>query len=425
MKIVFVSLRGSTAKIAELIKQGIESMGIGVELLHPSETTYKDVINQEVIVLGSPACGNETLDPFDMRPLVNALEGNIKGKKVALFGSYGWGGGKFMRDWEEVIKSYGGELIANGLAINGAPRNGDATCIEFGKLIGSHVGASSTYTPPKVNEIPKGTGSVNDFRISRIVPFLSADKPSGWDGFKSLGVFKKVQESKNVTSFYLKSTDGTKLPKVIAGQNIAIKFKNRQGVESEVRQYTLSMNPKEDYYRISVKSEEYGKVSKALCSEINEGDTIEATSPMGDFNIVNGDSPIVLFAGGIGVTPMLSMAYELSNSYRPVNLIYSVTDSTTHSFKEEIKSLEEGSNNLEVTTVYTRPIIGDVGGRDYTFSRRIKREWMEENLPSNGQFYICGPTNFMQFIYDNLVDMGIDKSNIYYEMFDTTQDITK
>ncbi|MEF9952781.1 MAG: flavodoxin domain-containing protein [Clostridium sp.] len=421
MKIVFVSLRGSTAKMAELIKQGIQSEGVSASLAHPSDVTYSEVLNQEVIVLGCPACGNETLDPFDMRPLVNALEGNIQGKKVALFGSYGWGGGKFMRDWEETIKSYGGVLIADGLAMVGAPSSSDTSCIELGKLIARN--ASSTGSVESIsNKVESNLSDGINYlqRKERVVSLFSTDV---WSGFKSLGVFKKVQESEKVTSFYLKSTDGKSLPKAKPGQNIAIKFKDKGGVESEVRQYTLSMNVNEDFYRISVKSEEHGKVSRAICRDINEGDLIEATAPMGDFLLKAGSEPIVLIAGGIGVTPMLSMAYSLKNDPRKVDFIYSVTDSTHHSFKEEIKAIEEESNNINVTTVYTRPIIGDVGGRDYTFSRRVKIEWMGDNLPRNAQFYLCGPVNFMRFIYKSLLDIGVSEDQINYELFDLTQSL--
>lgn len=72
-----------------------------------------------------------------MEPFVNSLEGNIQGKKVALFGSYGWGDGEWMRNWEERMEAYGANLISEGLIINERPESEEdkEKCINFGKLI--------------------------------------------------------------------------------------------------------------------------------------------------------------------------------------------------------------------------------------------------------------------------------------------------
>lgn len=135
MKIIYWSQTGNTEKIAELIKQGIEIEGKKAELVEVSAASVNDIKDEEVIIIGCPACGVETLDETEMEPFISSLEGNIEGKKVALFGSYGWGTGEWMETWEERMKTYGGELISNGLIINEQPEDDDNECIEFGKLI--------------------------------------------------------------------------------------------------------------------------------------------------------------------------------------------------------------------------------------------------------------------------------------------------
>lgn len=135
MKIIYWSQTGNTEKIAELIKQGIEIEGKKAELAEVSSVSVNDIKDEEVIIIGCPACGVETLDETEMEPFISSLEGNIEGKKIALFGSYGWGTGEWMETWEERMKTYGGELISNGLIINETPEDDDNECIEFGKLI--------------------------------------------------------------------------------------------------------------------------------------------------------------------------------------------------------------------------------------------------------------------------------------------------
>lgn len=135
MKIIYWSQTGNTEKIAELIKQGIEIEGKKAELAEVSSVSVNDIKDEEVIIIGCPSCGVETLDETEMEPFISSLEGKIEGKKIALFGSYGWGNGEWMEAWEERMKSYGGKLISNGLIINEAPEDDDNECIEFGKLI--------------------------------------------------------------------------------------------------------------------------------------------------------------------------------------------------------------------------------------------------------------------------------------------------
>lgn len=162
---------------------------------------------------------------------------------------------------------------------------------------------------------------------------------SKWRGFKEAEVFKIVEEDKNVKSFYLKLADGTKLPDFIPGQFIAVKVKNEDGTYTKTRQYTLSKDYNNEYYRISVKREEEGHLSKILCDNIKEDNKIEITPPMGKFVLKQGKNPLVLIGGGIGITPMITMAYASKDEDREVHFIYSTPNSDNHSFADEINNI--------------------------------------------------------------------------------------
>lgn len=135
MRIIYWSQTGNTEKIAELIKKGIELEGKSAKLVKVSDITVEYIKNEEIIIIGCPACGVETLDETEMEPFINSLQGEIDGKKVALFGSYGWGTGEWMEAWQERMHSYGGVLISDGLIVNEEEIDNNSEIIEFGKLI--------------------------------------------------------------------------------------------------------------------------------------------------------------------------------------------------------------------------------------------------------------------------------------------------
>jgi flavodoxin I len=136
MKIIYFSQTGNTEKMANLILEGIESEGKKAELLEVSSVSIDDVTNEEIIILGCSAYGSEELEESEMEPFVKALEGKIQGKKVALFGSWGWGNGEWMTEWEKRMESHGAILISEGLTVQESPGGEDEDrCISFGKLI--------------------------------------------------------------------------------------------------------------------------------------------------------------------------------------------------------------------------------------------------------------------------------------------------
>jgi flavodoxin short chain len=136
ISIIYWTGTGNTEKMAHFINEGLKSKGVNPKLLNISQASISDIENADLVVLGSPSMGAEVIEEDEMEPFMEEIKMIISGKKVALFGSYGWGDGKWMRNWEERMKGYGAALIGEGLIVNDAPKGEDAQrCIEFGRAL--------------------------------------------------------------------------------------------------------------------------------------------------------------------------------------------------------------------------------------------------------------------------------------------------
>lgn len=135
MKIVYWSGTGNTEKMAELIKKGIVDSGKDAELIPVSDINVEDLLKEDIMVLGCSAMGDEILEESEFEPFIDEISTKVSGKKVALFGSYGWGDGQWMRDFEERMIGYGCTIIDNPLIIQNEPDNNEEDCINLGKKI--------------------------------------------------------------------------------------------------------------------------------------------------------------------------------------------------------------------------------------------------------------------------------------------------
>lgn len=117
--IVYWSGTGNTENMANGIYDGMKAAGIDAVIRRVDEVSVKDTIDYSKIALGCPAMGNEILEEFEFEPFYKQLEPFLKGKSIALFGSFGWGDGEWMRDWIKRIQKTGAFLYNDdGLAIN-------------------------------------------------------------------------------------------------------------------------------------------------------------------------------------------------------------------------------------------------------------------------------------------------------------------
>ena len=108
--IVYASTTGNTEAMAQAIEKGAKSSGAAVIMKKADDASAADILKADVIILGSPAMGAEVLED-SMESFFASIEGSLSGKKVALFGSYDWGDGQWMRDWAARVKSAGGTMV--------------------------------------------------------------------------------------------------------------------------------------------------------------------------------------------------------------------------------------------------------------------------------------------------------------------------
>ncbi|MDO5516080.1 MAG: flavodoxin [Clostridium sp.] len=133
MKIVYWSGTGNTESMAELIGKGIKEGGKDVEILRVDEVNIDELLKDDVLTLGCPAMGDEVLEEGEFEPFIESICDKVSGKKVNLFGSYGWGDGQWMRDWEERMKNCGCTITEEPLIFQGEAD--EEECIKFGKKI--------------------------------------------------------------------------------------------------------------------------------------------------------------------------------------------------------------------------------------------------------------------------------------------------
>lgn len=132
--VIFWSQTGNTEQMANAIAEGIREGGMECDLLNVADTNANDASAYAKIALGCPAMGAEVLEETEFDPFFTELESKISGRKVALFGSYGWGDGQWMRDWVERAQGDGAQVLnGEGLICNEAPdEDVQAACRKLG-----------------------------------------------------------------------------------------------------------------------------------------------------------------------------------------------------------------------------------------------------------------------------------------------------
>lgn len=131
--IVYWSGTGNTEEMATAVAEGVKQGGSEAFLLGPNEFTTDEISQYDGFAFGCSAQGAEVLEESEFEPMWQSVRDDLKGKKIALFGSYGWGGGEFMDIWKEDCSSLGLEIL-NSVVCQESPDD-DATseCIALGK----------------------------------------------------------------------------------------------------------------------------------------------------------------------------------------------------------------------------------------------------------------------------------------------------
>ena len=134
ISVVYWSQTGNTQAMAEAVGAGITKAGKEADVVEVSGASMEDLKAAKVFALGCPAMGAEVLEEMEMEPFVEEVEGFAQGKTIALFGSYGWGDGQWMRDWAQRADSAGANVYQDeGLILHLTPdEEGLEQCRTFG-----------------------------------------------------------------------------------------------------------------------------------------------------------------------------------------------------------------------------------------------------------------------------------------------------
>jgi ferredoxin-NADP reductase len=253
------------------------------------------------------------------------------------------------------------------------------------------------------------------------------EKAPAWPGFRQMRVAQIHKESDSVTSFVLAPIDGTALPLFDAGQFVVLRLLVDPDKPPILRSYSLSDLPVTDHFRISVKSEPNGVGSSFLGNHVREDALLDMSAPRGSFTLHPGDNPVVLLSAGVGATPMISMLHALAaeKSEREIWWIYGARNSVDHPFAGESRSLLQQLTRGRSYIVYSRPAATDQLGLDYDAAGHIDRALLEEiGVSRDSDFYLCGPSTFLENMRDGLRTWGVLAGNVRTEIFGALEGIT-
>ena len=134
--VVYWSGTGNTQMMAEQIAKGAQEAGAAVTLFTASEFSSEKMDEFDAVAFGCPSMGDEELEDTEFEPLFTDCEPKLKGRKIALFGSYGWGDGEWMRTWEEKCRKDGAELVCDSVICSEEPGDDEKeACRKLGKSL--------------------------------------------------------------------------------------------------------------------------------------------------------------------------------------------------------------------------------------------------------------------------------------------------
>ena len=251
-----------------------------------------------------------------------------------------------------------------------------------------------------------------------------------WEGWRPFRVAAVIDEARDVKSFYFTPVDGQPLSPFLPGQYLTFQLPVARGDAPLVRCYSLSDRPRQDYYRVTVKriarpadhpALPPGRGSSFFTSESAWVTCWTCARPAGTFFIDPlGTEPIALIGAGIGITPLVSMLEAIvhAGSGRDVYALLGFRHGEEHTFKAQLERYAATNRKIHLHVSYSAPRREDVLFKDFSHDGRLTIERIREVLPSNNlQFYICGPSGFMQSLVPALWDWGVPESHVHYEAF--------
>jgi ferredoxin-NADP reductase len=256
-----------------------------------------------------------------------------------------------------------------------------------------------------------------------------------WSGYRKFEVAEKQEEGGGICSFYLRPHDHKSIPGFRPGQFLTFRLRPDPQEAPVVRCYSLSDAPGRDTYRVTIKrippppkepDAPPGLVSGFFHDRIETGSIVDVKAPAGGFSLdVSERSPIVLLAGGVGITPLLSMLNAVLDRgfNREVHLFYGVRNLDEaimgEHFEETVRQ-HAGRFHMHLCLSSATPdTLPDSTASDIVFhAGYLDVNRLKQVLPSNNfDFYICGPPPMMTGLTGGLDEWGVPSSNIHFEAF--------
>jgi ferredoxin-NADP reductase len=244
--------------------------------------------------------------------------------------------------------------------------------------------------------------------------------PAAWTGFRPLRVLEKKRESDSVTSLVLGPTDGRHLKPGLPGQFIVLRLRPAPDTSPLLRSYSLSGEPGEVRYRVSVKRNPDGAAGEYIRSAVQIGDILDVAAPRGNFVLEPGSGPVILLSAGIGATPVLAMLHALAamQSPREVWWIHGAQDGGEHPFAEEVRACLRALPNSHRHIRYSSPGPTERAAVDFDAPGRVSLPVLQElGVPRDADFYLCGPVPFMTDLTAGLAAWGVAANHIHSETF--------
>ena len=237
--------------------------------------------------------------------------------------------------------------------------------------------------------------------------------PGGWRGERAFRVTRKQAESSVITSFYLSPVDGGPVIAHQPGQYIGLRLV-LDGQEQR-RNYSLSSVANGSELRISVKREPGGRVSEHLHDQVAVGDVLQLFPPAGNFVLRDGDKPLVLISGGVGITPTLAMLQAALETERAVHFIHCARDRASHAFRDTVDALAARHPQLQRFYCYDQADAADQVDAVGLLDQQRLADWLPASRDLDA--YFLGPKPFMALVKRQLEALGVPEAQTHFEFF--------
>jgi ferredoxin-NADP reductase/MOSC domain-containing protein YiiM len=246
-------------------------------------------------------------------------------------------------------------------------------------------------------------------------------------GFRPLKVARMERESSDVVSLVLEPTDGRPLTIPQPGQFVVLRIQPKADGPAVLRSYSLSDLPDSGHYRITVKQEPNGIASTYVTTQLRAGDVLDVSAPRGAFVLRHGDLPVVLLSAGVGVTPVMAILHALAAEAAPRSLwwIHGARNRLDHTFAREARDLLANLPRARRHIQYSRPEATDRPGIDFDAAGRLSIAVLEKlGVPRESEFYLCGPSAFLEDFTGGLARWGVAREHVHTETFGSGASVT-